>query len=124
MGKHYPTPNESWKDMNIEKLRHLDGFDLEFILQTIGYDMDLFPLVMQQFAEEFSPWHQQMQHVDRAKQLEITHSLKGAAANIGANKLAEQAREFEALLKANQEANAELQRVADTLQELLTIVSE
>jgi HPt (histidine-containing phosphotransfer) domain-containing protein len=81
----------------------LVGFDLAGTRARLDNDEALLALVLRQFVADFNDWPTEFEHAvateDTKAQMHLAHSLKGAAANVGAEKISASAQEFEQALR-------------------------
>jgi HPt (histidine-containing phosphotransfer) domain-containing protein len=103
----------------------LPGFDLEMALRRLDGNRDLLARLLLGFAEEQSAVLTQLdalvQAGDEAQAVILLHTLKGVAANLGAEALAEAARQLEEELKSGNASTSRL-AFADTLSATLDTI--
>jgi len=91
-------PAEQFAETNAT-LDDLKGFDLSAVRMRLDHDEDLICLMLCQYAKDFSTWEHDFNEAhrqgDNAKLAKLLHTLKGAAANVGATRVCESAQALE-----------------------------
>ena len=79
------------------------GFDLAATRQRLGDDPELLVSILRRFQQDLADWPAQFDHArvgaEPKEAVRLAHTLKGAAANVGATQVRETAAALEAALK-------------------------
>ncbi|MFE8031886.1 response regulator [Thiohalocapsa marina] len=97
----------------------LDGFDLQTTRQRLDDDEGLLQVILDSFLREFQDWPATLAaaraEADTKTAVRLAHTLKGAAANVGATQVQAAAAALEAALKEAAEPAQVETRLADCL---------
>ena len=105
----------------------LEGFDLAGTLLRLGGDRDLLKRLLAQFKLDFGDWEKRfdeaLQSGDDRLTIRLVHTLKGAAANLGALRVNLAAAALEAALRQGEAVEALRETCRQALREALAVLS-